>query len=94
MGILDTLKRVFITSEDIDISTNSELSNELKNSLKNIEKITALEEARQRSAVNFSGKTSKSVKETSKVKFSEKAQKQINPKISELVKDIDEDLEH
>ncbi len=70
MSIFSTLKRVFLDSEDIDPTSNMEnadLSDELRKSLKNIDNITSIEEARQRSAVNYGGKKS-SVKETSRVK--------------------------
>ena len=70
MGMLSTLKRVFLDSEDIEPTSNMEnadLSDELKKSLKTIDNITSIEEARQRSAVNYGGKKS-SVKETSRVK--------------------------
>lgn len=72
MGMLSTLKRVFLDSEDIEPTSNMEnadLSDELRKSLKTIDNITSIEEARQKSAVNYGGKDKKSsVKETSRVK--------------------------
>ena len=71
MGIVSTLKRVFLESEDIDATSNidnADLSDELKKSLKTIDKITSIEVVRQGSAFNYGGKSKSSVKETSRVK--------------------------
>jgi hypothetical protein len=71
MGMLSTLKRVFLDSEDIELTSNMEnadLSDELRKSLETIDNITSIEEARQKSAVNYGGKHKKtSVKETARV---------------------------
>lgn len=96
MSIFSTLKRVFLDSEDIDPTSNMEnadLSDELRKSLKNIDNITSIEEARQRSAVNYGGKKS-SVKETSRVKNTGRTSRKAPVKeVIEENKEIDDGLD-
>jgi hypothetical protein len=97
MGMLSTLKRVFLDSEDIELTSNMEnadLSDELRKSLETIDNITSIEEARQKSAVNYGGKSKSSVKETSRVKSTGRTSRKTPVKeVIEENKEIDDGLD-